>query len=429
MENIKKYNRIREEVYRETLDNGLKVSINLKKGFKKFFVLFGTNFGSLINKFMTSDGKINNTPLGVAHFLEHKLFACENDMDATNLFSKYGLDVNAYTDYSQTVYLFSGTNYLKEGLEILLDFVQTPYFTDKNVEDEKSIICQELKMYMDNPGNRLFNGLLNNLYKEFGYKYDVGGTIEEVTRTTKEDLYLCYNNYYHPSQMELLIIGDVDYKEIMDVIKENQKSKTFNNCTYPKFIFEKEDVTPVIKHKEENMDVVFPKVAVGFKLPFYDLQYNEFMLIETGYRIILEHYFGIQTEFYQELIEDDIISNGLSFSAQLNEYCGFILFRADTHNPQEFIKRIKKQVNKVNKFIMTDEEFNRIKKAITGNLIKAFNSIEYIGYNYLDYNARRSDLFEIVNVIDKLSIEYLKELSVNFKDELISSFIINPINK
>ena len=229
--------------------------------------------------------------------------------------------------------------------------------------------------------------------------------------------------------MELLIIGDVDYKEIMDVIKENQKSKTFNNYTYPKFIFEKEDVTPVIKHKEENMDVVFPKVAVGFKLPFYDLQYNEFMLIETGYRIILEHYFGIQTEFYQELIEDDIISNGLSFSAQLNEYCGFIIFRADTHNPQEFIKRIKKQVNKVNKFIMTDEEFNRIKKAITGNLIKAFNSIEYIGYNYLDYNARRSDLFEIVNVIDKLSIEYLKELSVNFKDELISSFIINPINK
>ena len=143
---LKEYSNLQEKIYTETLDNGLKVSICLKKGFKKFCVLFGTNLGALVKNFKTDDGSVYDLPLGVAHFLEHKMFAMKDDSDAANEFSKYGLDVNAYTDYTQTVYLFSGTNNIEKGIELLLDFVQEPHFTDSNVETEKGIICQELKM-------------------------------------------------------------------------------------------------------------------------------------------------------------------------------------------------------------------------------------------------------------------------------------------
>jgi len=423
---LKEYSNLQEKIYTETLDNGLKVSICLKKGFKKFCVLFGTNLGSLVKKFKTDDGSVYDLPLGVAHFLEHKMFAMKDDSDAANEFSKYGLDVNAYTDYTQTVYLFSGTNNIEKGIELLLDFVQEPHFTDSNVETEKGIICQELKMYLDNPNTQIYNGLMNNLYKDFGYKYDVGGTIEEVERTTKEDLYLCYNNYYHPSMMEFLIVGDVDYNEMINLIKNNQSKKTFPKFTNPVMLVEEEDINPYVKSSVREMDVALPKVALGFKLPFHKLDKNELLLMELGYKTILEYYFGDQTKFYKNLISNDIISGGFEDGVYLNNYCGYIMFKSDSKDPELFINAIKKRIDSMKNSSISNSFLKRMKKSFIGTMITALNSIEYVGYNYIDFNQKNCDIFDVLSIIDMLELDYLNKLKKNFDKKILTTFIIKP---
>ena len=421
------YDKIRETIYREKLDNGLKITISLKKGFKKFMVLFGTNLGSFVTKFKTEDGVIHEVPLGVAHFLEHKMFAMPDGHDAINDFSKYGLEVNAFTAYNQTVYLFTGTEYLKEGINLLLDFVQEPYFTDENVESEKGIITQELNMYLDNPVDRLYNGLLNNMFTDFPIKYDVGGTIEEVNRTTKEDLYLCYENYYHPSNMEFLVVGDVDPKEVINIIKENQNNKTFKEYKSPVFIYKEEGQACDNKAGSIKMDVNIPKTMVGLKLPFtHSLEENEVLVKEILYKIMLEYAFGNDTSFYKKLVDNHVLTNEPTYNVYLDEICGYISLSADTLKPEEFIKEVEKRFVYISKAKLSERTFIRLKKAVIGSMIKAFNNIEYIGYNYFDYNNKNCDLFKSLDVLLGLSINDFKKISINFKKDALSSFIIYP---
>ena len=329
----------------------------------------------------------------------------------------------------QTVYLFSGTENIETGIEMLLDFVQFPYFTEESVEAEKGIISQELNMYLDNPGDRLYNGLLNNLFSEYALKYDVGGTIDEVNRTTKEDLYLCYDNYYHPANMEFLVVGDVDPAEIINIIKENQNKKTFSEYKTPVSIYNDEKQKSVIKSDETKMDVNIPKAIVGLKLPFTNnLNENEVLINEILYKIILEYAFGNDTNFYKKLIENRVLTNEPTYNVYLDQTCGYISLSSDTIKPLDFIKEVEKRFVYLQKAKLSERTFNRLKKAVTGSMIKAFNSIEYIGYNYFDYNIKNCDLFKSIDLLLNLSINDFKKISINFKKDALSSYIIYPKN-
>ena len=422
---LKHYDLIKETVYRETLENGLKVSVVLKKGFKKTMVLFGTNFGALHQKYRIND-EIKEIPQGVAHFLEHKLFANEDNSDATNQFSELGLDVNAFTDYLQTVYLFTGTSNIDQGIELLLDFVQSPYFTDENVEQEKGIICQELNMYLDRPSDRLYHGWLNNVFKDYPIKYDVGGTVEEVNKVTKEILYECYNTFYHPANMEFLVIGDVDPIHILNIIKNNQMKKEFPIFKNPIRLYTEEEAVVVKKVDTTNMEVVIPKVQVGVKLPFYKAKKDEVLIYEVLMKVILEYAFGSNTSFYQHLLDNEIISSGLDYGIFVDNVCGYVYIRADSKYPEIFSKQIVKKLKSLSKLQISEKVFERIKKAIVGSFIKALNSIEFIGYNYFDYNIKECDIFSAIDLLIDKTVEDVVKLDKLFNEEAISTFIIYP---
>lgn len=424
----KYYETIREEIYQETLDNGLKVTINLKKGFKKTMVLFGTNFGSLFNKFQVGE-EIVEIPQGVAHFLEHKLFANEDGSDATTDFSALGLEVNAFTDYNQTVYLFSGTENIETGIEMLLDFVQSPFFSEESVEAEKGIIAQELNMYLDNPSDRLYRGLLSNMFFDYPIKYDVGGTIEEIQKIDKDLLYKCYNLFYHPGNMEFLVIGDVDVSKIMELIKDNQNKKTFKEFVKPVRIFEKEEQIVKEVHSDIKMEVVIPKARIGLKLPFYDAKENEPIVNEMLIKMILEYTFGANTAFYQGLIDEEIVSGGLGYNVFVDNVCGFITISADTKKPEVFIKKVSKKLKSLQNITMCKNSFNRLRKAMLGSCIKAFNNIEFIGYNFFDYNLKNCDLLASIDYMKDKTIDDLKSMGTLFKEEAICSFVIYPNKK
>ncbi len=423
----KYYETIREQLYQETLDNGLKVSINPKKGFKKTMVLFGTNFGSLFNKFKVGEELIE-IPQGVAHFLEHKLFSNEDGSDATTDFSALGLEVNAFTDYNQTVYLFTGTENIDKGIEMLLDFVQSPYFTEESVEAEKGIIAQELNMYLDNPSDRLYRGMLCNMFKNYPLKYDVGGTVEEIQKIDKDLLYKCYDLFYHPANMEFLVIGDVDIQKTMDIIKDNQSKKKFNDFKNPIRIYEEESINVEEKFSSTKMEVVIPKARIGLKLPFYEAQVNETIVNEMLIKMILEHTFGANTAFHQKLLDEDIISGGLSYSIYLDNICGFITVSADSKKPEIFVEEVTKKLKSLKNIKMCNNSFNRLKKAVLGSCIKAFNNIEFIGYNFFDYNLKKCDLLASIDFIKEKTVDDLKKMSSLFKEEALCSFVIYPKN-
>lgn len=217
-----------ETVYQAQLKNGLQVVLLPKPGFAQTFVTFSTHYGSIDRTFRVGQEKdYTVVPDGIAHFLEHKMFESEQG-DVFPQFSRYGASANAFTTFDLTSYLFSCTDNLKENLNLLLDFVQDPYFTDTNVEKEKGIIGQEIQMYNDNPDARVFYDLLKALYQEHPVRIEIAGTIDSIAKITKDTLYECYNTFYHPGNMVLFAVGGFDPETVFEWISANQDKKSFD---------------------------------------------------------------------------------------------------------------------------------------------------------------------------------------------------------
>ena len=213
-------------LYYEQMDNGLDVYIVPFDKVNSVYVTFSTKFGSIHDEFIPYDRtSMTKFPLGIAHFLEHKLFEQKNGVDPFTFYSERGSDANANTSNFKTTYLFSGTNFLDENLNYLLDYVQDPYFTEENVEKEKGIIDQEIRMYEDSPYYKLYDRILYNSFKNHPIKYPIGGTISSIKKITVQDLYTCYYTFYHPKNMFLVITGNVDPKDVISLIKANQENK------------------------------------------------------------------------------------------------------------------------------------------------------------------------------------------------------------
>jgi predicted Zn-dependent peptidase len=212
---------LKEKIFWQKVEPGLEVFVLPKRGYNKKYATFATRFGSIDSHFVVEgEGQELVVPDGVAHFLEHKLFE-EKEGNVFDRFAKLGASSNAFTNFTNTAYLFSSTDNFEECLEILLDFVQQPYFTEENVEKEKGIIEQEIRMYEDNPQWRIFFNLLAALYQKHPVRKDIAGTVESIRQIDKDVLYQCYRTFYHPSNMAVFVVGDVDPDKTMKQVADN----------------------------------------------------------------------------------------------------------------------------------------------------------------------------------------------------------------
>ena len=244
--------KVKEKVYIEKLENGLTVMIIPKKGIQKKYVIWGTNYGSNDSKFVVP-GEENETevPKGVAHFLEHKMFEQENGVNSLDALTALGVDANAYTTNDHTAYLFECTENFYPALDELMDYVQHPYFTDENVEKEKGIIGQEIMMYDDYPEWKVYLNAMEAMYHEHPVKLDIAGTIETISHIDKDILYKCYNTFYNPSNMAMVICGDFEPEELLEEIKKRLIDKKANGeikRIYP------EEPEEIVKEKIEQIN-------------------------------------------------------------------------------------------------------------------------------------------------------------------------------
>lgn len=421
---VKKINHLDLELYSETLKNGLRIYIIPKNNVNNIYVTFSTKYGSVDNEFIpTGENEMVEIPKGIAHFLEHKLFAQPNGEDPINFFTMHGAHGNANTSNFKTTYLFSGTDMFYDNLNYLLDYVQEPYFTDENVENEKGIILQEINMRKDNPYTEAFETLLLNCFKVNPIRYNVLGSEESINSITKEDLYRCYNTFYHPSNMFLVITGNVDPVETIEIIKNNQENKEFPE---KQEIVKKQYNEPIEVSKSEahlQKNITIPKILLAFKLKLNNLDVK-LRLVRFYISVYSQMKFGNISDFLEKLKEDKIVTDGIGVSLISTEEEALLIYDVETYKPDILRKRLLKEMGTTN---LNEEDFERKKKALLASTIYMSDNIFRLNEKIMsDIIEEDEALVDIYEEIQSMNFKEFKEVIESISFDQTSYVIIEP---
>ncbi|KEK47859.1 EF-P 5-aminopentanol modification-associated protein YfmH [Staphylococcus warneri] len=405
------YDVIDETVYEHELQNGLRLFVIPKPGFQKTFVTYTTQFGSLDSRFKPlGKDEFVTVPDGVAHFLEHKLFEKEEE-DLFTAFAEENAKANAFTSFDRTSYLFSATDHLENNIKRLLTMVETPYFTKETVDKEKGIIAEEIKMYQEQPGYKLMFNTLRAMYEKHPIRVDIAGSVESIYDITKDDLYLCYETFYHPSNMVLFVVGDVEPQYIVDIVEEheNLRDKTNQPKIERALIDEPKSVNQHVV--SEEMKLQSPKLMLGFKNQPLDESPEKYVQRDLEMTFFYELIFGEETEFYQELLNDDLIDETFGYQFVLEPTYSFSIITSATNHPDQLKQLLIKQL-KDNKGNLTDvEAFDLLKKQFIGEFISSLNSPEYIANQYAKLYFEGVRVFDMLNIVENITLESVNETS------------------
>ncbi len=419
---------LKEELYYEKLENGLEVYFMPKKGFTKKYAVLATNYGSNDLEFIPINEKEKmRVNAGIAHFLEHKLFEQPDGGNAFDKFSKWGANANAFTNFTMTAYLFSATEYFYESLAHLIDYVQTPYFTDENVEKEKGIIEQEIKMYNDDAEWNVYFNSLKAMYVNHPTRIDIAGDVESIYKITKEELYKCYNTFYNPSNMILFIVGDLDEKEVFDNVKkanhkEIQKLENEIVRFYP-------DEPNEINQKEivEEFPISMPIFSICFKDDKVGIKGEELLRYEVITDILTDILFKKGSSIYEDLYMKGLItpSFGAGFSSQIDY--SYTSVSGESKDPYKVKEIIMSYIEKYKKEGLDKQSFERTKKKHIGNFVKYFDSTTFIANNFITYKFKGINLLDYVEVMKEVSFEEVEQrLNDHFKEENCIISIAKP---
>lgn len=380
--------------------SGLNIYLYPKHGYTSSYAILGVNYGSIDAKFKTKSKGMVEVPSGIAHYLEHKLFESEKG-DAFEAYAKTGASANAYTSFDKTAYLFSCSDKFQESLEILLNFVQSPYFTEKTVEKERGIIAQEIKMYDDNPDWRVYFNLLGAMYKNHPVRLDIAGTTESIAMITPEYLYECYGAFYNLNNMTLSISGNIDIDETMATIDKNLKySKPFDT----ERILPEEPMEIVQDEITQNLDIGSPIFQLGFKESPENFKASEKDLACIS--VILKTLTSKASNMYDRLLNLGLI-NTSSFDCEYMEAPGMsaVIFGGESRDPYRTAQIIREEIEKVHTNGITEETFNWARKSLYGENIAGLNNISGLANSLLNASLANREIFKYINSLCEITLD------------------------
>lgn len=402
---------------------GLDIYIWKMEGYSTSYALFGTKYGSVNTKFKTKDEPdFITVPNGIAHYLEHKLFENE-DCDVFSLYAKTGASANAYTSFDKTCYLFSCTDNVYESLEILLKFVQDPYFTPENVQKEQGIIGQEIRMYDDNAGWRVFFNMLQGMYHNHPVKIDIAGTVESIAEINADLLYKCYYTFYNLNNMVLSIAGDIDEDRVLELC-----DKLLKQGGNPELetAFEPEPESVCQKEVTQKLEVAIPLFNIGFKAKpksGIDALKAE---IETNF--VLALIAGNSSDLYKQLYDEGLINSAFSTEVFSGDgYCCSI-FGGESRNPRLVRDRIIEEIERCKNDGFDRELFDSLKKSYYGALIRNLSDAEAIATNMLNSGMEKLSAFDVIETVAAVKFEDMaKRLEKQFNTENVTLSVIEPL--
>jgi len=392
-----------EQYYKVQHKSGVTMLLSPMQGFSTAYALFGTNYGSMDVTFKTDkEEEFVTVPAGIAHYLEHKLFENE-DCDAFQRYAATGASANAYTSFDKTCYLFSCSRNFKESLEILLDFVTKPYFTDETVQKEQGIIGQEIRMYDDNPDWQVYFGLLEAMYQKNPIRVDIAGTVESIAQINKELLYRCYNTFYNLHNMVIVIAGNFTVDEVIEVadriLPEAEPVKV------EQYIPE-EPKELGAERIETNLEVAVPMFQMGFKLEGSDNATNLYDQLMD--EILVEIIAGETTDFYRDLYDSGLINATFGSEALCYRSAMAVLFGGESREPDKVCDAIRARIEELKRDGIDPVLFSRCKKATYGRYISMFNRAEAIASSLLTCYFGGVELYALVESISGITKEKLE---------------------
>ena len=426
---VKTNDQLNEKYYKISHKSGLDVYI-IPKEMSTTYATFATRYGSMDNKFkLEGDKDFVSVPDGIAHFLEHKMFECEDGKDVFELFAKTGANANAYTANTMTSYLFSATDNFYTSLEYLLDFVTHPYFTKENVEKELGIIGQEIRMYNDNPYSRMQRGLFESMYKYNKIRIDIAGTEESIHKIDENLLYTCYNIFYNLHNMALVICGNVDVNKTISVLdkvlKESEQQKIIRAYD------DENEPDSVVRDKVEiELEVAKPIFAIGIK--DNDISPDPYERMKKAYAVgILNNMlFSQSSELYNSLYEKKLIGFNLSFDFEHTKHYSHNVISAESSSPYKAYEFFVNFIDLLKEKGLSYEDFELCKKAELADSIKVFDSTEAIAEEFVFNLFDDADMLDTADCIKSITFDYVNDVFDNlFSKEKYTISVVMPKNK
>lgn len=406
-----------------TLDNGLKIYICEKPQYTSAYAIFGTKYGSIDTRFSKNGEETVIVPEGIAHFLEHKLFESE-DGDAFTKYAKTGASANAFTSFDRTCYLFSCSDNFDENLDILLNFVQSPYFTKETVEKEQGIIGQEIRMYDDSPSWRVLFNMLSAMYVNHPVKIDIAGTVDSIAQIDYNLLYKCYETFYNPSNMFICVAGNINAREVIGKIETSVVDRGEINIERAGFD-EPERINK--SYVEQRFPVLTPMFCFGYKQkiasPYRRLKSK--ICVE----LLLEIICGEASPLYKRLMEQGLINDEFDYEYFNGRDYAAVIFSGESENPQYVAEEIKKEIANIRENGFDKKLFSAVKCAAYGDAVRRFNSVEMTAMQFTDCAVFDYNLFDQLKLLKTVSYDdVLKRIDI-FDDSLSVLSVVKPLEE
>ena len=394
----KRFDNVGETLQTAVLDNGLRVCVVPKKGFSTFFACFGTYYGSVMRSFDLA-GVRHDTPAGVAHYLEHKMFDMPDGDNALQSMTATGADPNAFTAYDETVYYFHCTEHFEENLRTLLRFVTTPYFTAETVEKEQGIIAQEIRMYDDEPDNAVYVDLMKLLYKSHPVRDDIAGTVESIAEIDAETLYACHRAFYTPGNMCLCVAGDVDAARVCGIAEEilgKEKGEV------PRPVVYEEDEAPEKLYTERVMSVSAPQFAIGAAFrPTEGDVLRERIVARLAMRLLC----GTSSPFYTRLYGEGVLNRNFFYGTDFPANTAQLTVSGESSDPRRVCDELLAEVDRISAEGFDADAFERAKRASLGSRLRGFEDFDSVCLSGFEAEGRGYCIFDAPAVLASVTAE------------------------
>lgn len=416
------YPQLGERLYERKV-KGLHCLFLPKPGFKRKFALLATPYGA-INRSALVAGKEFTTPAGIAHFLEHKVFE-DPETSIENKFAAMGASANAFTTHTLTAYLFSTAENFFGCLDLLLDFVQEPAFTETGVAQEKGIIAQEIKMYMDQPSWAAYLGAMSGMYGEHPVADDIAGTVKDLDFIDYPLLRKCHSLFYNPQRMVLVVAGDLEAEELFQGIARNQARKEWptNQEIIDKVPLAREEVGPGLRVK---MEVSRPRMnfALRDKVP---ADWAGARRREAIASLLLEILVGKNSSFYNRLYDSGLIDNSFGVEYTSTPWYSHFIFSGETDRPEELALELKKEFKGFQERGVNQQQLETNLRKLLGLFIMDLNSLEATVMAYATDWLQGGDYLEQFNELKGLSTGDVENFLRDLNLERTCLAVVSPL--
>lgn len=394
------YTLLQERCFTDTLPNGMTVYVVPKPGYHKKFAMLASRFGGIDTRFSVGN-RVRNVPVGTAHFLKHSLFDTP-DGPVLPLFAVNGAVVDSFTTDDMTGFYFTCTEHFEQHLNTLLRFVTNPTFTEESVLKEREIIAREIRMKEDLPGRQAHRNLMRELYQNHPIRHGVIGDEQSISHITPELLELCHKCFYHPSNLVLCVVGDVDPKM---VVQAAAGAANWNVNQIERDYGEEEPELAEEPETECRMDMSSTVFTLGFKAPVLSGQRQK-LVGELAATLLV----GSSSPLYVKMYRQGILNQ--TFQTKYCSGAGYAHFEffGESEAPSAVAEEILSEAIRI-AWTGTDAVlFDRIRKASYGRRVKSFNSMKYICTNLALAHFNGETCFDFPALYEQISIHDVKEL-------------------